>query len=284
MERAALFADTAVVTADEPGLAARRTTPVPGLRRPGRGRWHGRDEAMRQRAPGGAGGDGVEHLARRGPAGDRAQHRRMRDWRSTACARITRATAARRRPTGPRRLSPAPRHRRRRASMGAARVSPAARRPRQAGRPRRLVTASRALDGVIAKVQSFGGRVEELTPTGLVAAFGLEPAEDAPRRAAHAAMAIQKRGGAGARDQRRSARGQDRPARGVTCWSGASGPRIEIDAEAKRAQWPVLEQLLQAAGAGRDGRECEPRRHSWSAGSSSCRSMGGERTGRQSIA
>jgi hypothetical protein len=36
--------------------------------------------------------------------------------------------------------------------------------------------SSRALDGVIAKVQSFGGRVEELTPTGLVAAFGFDPA------------------------------------------------------------------------------------------------------------
>jgi len=52
--------------------------------------------------------------------------------------------------------------------------------------------ASRALDAVIAKVHSFGGRVEEVTPTGLVAAFGLEPGEDAPRRAAHAALAIQK--------------------------------------------------------------------------------------------
>ena len=62
--------------------------------------------------------------------------------------------------------------------------------------------SSRALEGVIAKVQSFGGRVEELTPTGLVAAFGLDPAEDAPRRAAHAAMAIQKLGGARARGQR----------------------------------------------------------------------------------
>ena len=52
--------------------------------------------------------------------------------------------------------------------------------------------SSRALEAVIAKVHSFGGRVEEVTPTGLVAAFGLDPAEDAPRRAAHAAMAIQK--------------------------------------------------------------------------------------------
>ncbi|HYB41222.1 MAG TPA: hypothetical protein VEL75_05595 [Candidatus Methylomirabilis sp.] len=31
-----------------------------------------------------------------------------------------------------------------------------------------------------------------MTPTGLVAAFGLEPTEDAARRAAHAALAIQR--------------------------------------------------------------------------------------------
>src|SRR5262249_47207121 len=52
--------------------------------------------------------------------------------------------------------------------------------------------ASRALDAIIAKVHNFGGRVEELTPAGLVAVFGLEPAEDAARRAAHAAIAIHK--------------------------------------------------------------------------------------------
>ena len=42
------------------------------------------------------------------------------------------------------------------------------------------------------KVESFGGRVEALGPLGLVAAFGLEPVEDAPRRAAHAAIAMQR--------------------------------------------------------------------------------------------
>src|SRR5262249_62301463 len=42
------------------------------------------------------------------------------------------------------------------------------------------------------KVESFGGRVEEVSPEGLRAVFGLEPIEDAARRAAHAALAIQK--------------------------------------------------------------------------------------------
>ena len=109
--------------------------------------------------------------------------------------------------------------------------------------------ASRTLDTVIAKVHSFGGHVEELTPTGLVAAFGLEPAEDAPRRAAHTAMAIQKEA-ARARD-----RGEEVP--GITIGLhvaplliGRVGTRIEIDAAAKRAQWPILDQLLQARAPG----------------------------------
>ena len=42
------------------------------------------------------------------------------------------------------------------------------------------------------KVRTFGGRVEELSPRGIGAVFGVQPTEDAPRRAAHAAMAIQK--------------------------------------------------------------------------------------------
>src|SRR5207248_1923948 len=42
------------------------------------------------------------------------------------------------------------------------------------------------------KVQSFGGQIEEVSLRGLVAGFGLEPIDDAPRRAAHAALAIQR--------------------------------------------------------------------------------------------
>src|SRR5260370_41740907 len=52
---------------------------------------------------------------------------------------------------------------------------------------------SRALEVVINKLQTFGGRVEELTPTGIVASFGVDRVEDAPRRAAHAAVVIHKR-------------------------------------------------------------------------------------------
>jgi transcriptional regulator with AAA-type ATPase domain/tetratricopeptide (TPR) repeat protein len=55
-----------------------------------------------------------------------------------------------------------------------------------------LSDATRALETLIEKVQSFGGRVEALGQRGLDAAFGVEPIEDAPRRAAHAAMAMRR--------------------------------------------------------------------------------------------
>jgi tetratricopeptide (TPR) repeat protein len=51
---------------------------------------------------------------------------------------------------------------------------------------------SRLADTLVEKVKSFGGRVEELGPTGIVASFGLEWREDAARHAAHAAMAMQR--------------------------------------------------------------------------------------------
>jgi transcriptional regulator with AAA-type ATPase domain/tetratricopeptide (TPR) repeat protein len=51
---------------------------------------------------------------------------------------------------------------------------------------------TRVLELLAEKMESFGGRIEALGPLGMVAAFGLEPVEDAPRRAAHAAIAMRK--------------------------------------------------------------------------------------------
>jgi DNA-binding NtrC family response regulator/tetratricopeptide (TPR) repeat protein len=52
--------------------------------------------------------------------------------------------------------------------------------------------ADRALEAIAGKVRSFGGRVQAVAPTELLALFGLEPEEDAPHRAAHAAIALQQ--------------------------------------------------------------------------------------------
>src|SRR5262249_32207933 len=50
-----------------------------------------------------------------------------------------------------------------------------------------------ALGFVVDKMRGLGGRVEAWTATAVVAAFGLEPVDDVPGRAAHAALAIQTR-------------------------------------------------------------------------------------------
>jgi len=102
--------------------------------------------------------------------------------------------------------------------------------------------ATRAPDVLVEKVQSFGGRVEELSPTGIVAAFGLEPIEDAPRHAANAAMAIQKATERGRRQ------GVDLGIRiGIHVGQflvGEAGGAAQIDLDAKREAWMVLEALL----------------------------------------
>ncbi len=51
--------------------------------------------------------------------------------------------------------------------------------------------SNRQIRTLVDKVQSFGGRIEQTTETDILAAFGLDPVEDAPRRAVLAAVAIQ---------------------------------------------------------------------------------------------
>ena len=99
-----------------------------------------------------------------------------------------------------------------------------------------------AFKTIVEKVQSFGGRVEELSQTGVVAAFGLEPIEDAPLHAAHTALAI-------LRAVERAGRGV---ADGVTIRSvihvgqfliGQVGGGVQMDQDAKREAWRALEAL-----------------------------------------
>ena len=77
------------------------------------------------------------------------------------------------------------------------------------------------LEVLAEKAESFGGRVEELGPLRVVAAFGLEPVEDAPRRAAHAAIAIRKVARARPVDHR----GARRPAIAIHASPGLVGQR-----------------------------------------------------------
>lgn len=108
------------------------------------------------------------------------------------------------------------------------------------------LASSRQLEALTDKVRIFGGRVEELSPTGLVAAFGHEPVEDAPSRAAHAAMAIQKA------VERARHEGAEAAAVKIGIHTGQflvgqAGGAVTIDLDSKRQAWPVLETLVAAA-------------------------------------
>jgi two-component system, NtrC family, response regulator AtoC len=105
---------------------------------------------------------------------------------------------------------------------------------------------SRAVEIVVDKVRSFGGRVDELSPAGIVAVFGLEPVEDAPQRAALAAAAIQK-----AAERPRRGEGEALTVRSAIAIRqvlvGASRAGAQIDLEGKRQAWGDLETLIEEA-------------------------------------
>ncbi len=101
------------------------------------------------------------------------------------------------------------------------------------------------LDLVVGKITTFGGRLEELAATGIVAAFGLDPVEDAPRRAAHAAMAILRA------TQRARAEGEAVDIRlaihvGEVVVGQASGT-AEMALESKQESWALLGALVAQA-------------------------------------
>ena len=101
------------------------------------------------------------------------------------------------------------------------------------------------LDLVVGKITTFGGRLEELAATGIVAAFGLDPVEDAPRRAAHAAMAILRA------TQRARAEGEVVDIRlgihvGEVVVGQASGT-VEMALESKQETWALLGALVAQA-------------------------------------
>jgi DNA-binding NtrC family response regulator/tetratricopeptide (TPR) repeat protein len=107
---------------------------------------------------------------------------------------------------------------------------------------------TRLIEAFVDKLQTFGGRVEELSATGIVGVFGLQPVEDAPRRAAHAAMAI----------QRAVARASDLALeRSVVvgihvaeATIGRVGDAVQIDHDAKRDVVEALDVLVAAGGHG----------------------------------
>ena len=108
---------------------------------------------------------------------------------------------------------------------------------------------SRAIEVMVDKVGSFGGVVDELSPTGLIAAFGLEPVEDALEHAAFAALAILKIASR-AREENAT-----RPAVTLALHTeltrvGRHREGVSVDGDAKRPAWAVLEVLAGQAETG----------------------------------
>ncbi len=114
--------------------------------------------------------------------------------------------------------------------------------------PEALLETNRALELVLDKIRSFGGTLVGRGPTGIAAAFGLDPTEDAPSRAAHAAMAVVN---AVTRARRDAGTG---PAIKVAVHTspmlvGRGSDAPEIDLEGKQAALSVLNALIARGGA-----------------------------------
>src|SRR5215470_6331318 len=112
-----------------------------------------------------------------------------------------------------------------------------------------LSDTGRALETLIEKIVSFGGRLEALSPRGLEASFGVEPVEDAPRRAAHAAMAIQR----AVERSRATVPGALAPKVAIhaaLAMVAQVSALLQIDQDAKQQSLPVLDTLIAAAEPG----------------------------------
>ena len=226
--------------------AGRGQTRAPPRRRRGQ-----RDaRAAAGRAP----ADGLEHLARRHPPGDAAQHAALPD------REVRSAATDRREPPAGRAARPAPpprpprRSRRRRTApvaptirWDAAPAHPAGRARPEAPESDSPADSTRALGRLVEKLATFGGWLEELSPSDLVAVFGMDPVEDAPTRAALAALALKKAAAQGQPDGIEPL--EVRVALHVEQFTLArvSG-RATLGQEAKREARAVLKDLLERAG------------------------------------
>jgi transcriptional regulator with AAA-type ATPase domain/tetratricopeptide (TPR) repeat protein len=105
---------------------------------------------------------------------------------------------------------------------------------------------SRTLQLMIDKIRVFGGRVEEIGQAGLDATFGLESLEDAPRRAANAALAVVK----GAEDGPPVGRSVRVAMHASPVLVGRIAGAPEIDRDEKRHVSDELDNLLAVAEPG----------------------------------
>ena len=101
----------------------------------------------------------------------------------------------------------------------------------------------RVLESALEKVTTFGGRVQEFEPGGVIAVFGLEYPEDAARRAAHAGEAIQRLGAAADVSTTIALHTAQLLVTQAEGWTGFSP-------DEKREAWRIAERLIDAAEPG----------------------------------
>src|SRR5215470_6901279 len=104
------------------------------------------------------------------------------------------------------------------------------------------------LQDLAAKMANFGARIEEITPRGLIAGFGIDPMEDGPRRAVHAACAMLEAPHVTATEP-----SFDELAGRCAIHVGryliaSAGPASRMDTQARERARRVLEALLEQAG------------------------------------
>jgi transcriptional regulator with AAA-type ATPase domain/tetratricopeptide (TPR) repeat protein len=112
--------------------------------------------------------------------------------------------------------------------------------------PEATLETARALELVVDKVRTFGGKVEGVGPIGLVAAFGLDAVGDAADRAAHAAMAIGKAIERVRRDERAEV-GVRLGLHATQVLVGVAANDADLDMDERRDLWPVLDELVERA-------------------------------------
>jgi transcriptional regulator with AAA-type ATPase domain/tetratricopeptide (TPR) repeat protein len=108
---------------------------------------------------------------------------------------------------------------------------------------------TRAVDATVEKVRSFGGFIEQAGPRAVGAVFGLEPDEDAPRRAAHAALAVQTLAARAQREDRRRP-GATAALHTATVELVHRGERVQLDADSRDDARRALDAALERATAG----------------------------------
>ena len=127
---------------------------------------------------------------------------------------------------------------------------------------------ARVLEDIARKASAFGGRIIELVPRRVKAAFGLDLVEDAARHAAHAAFAVQRAVGAS-----HSAAGGARIALHTEeMLVGRLEDRVELDADGGGPPRTCSTRCWPAHRGSRSSRRRRPGR-SWSGDSTSSRSL-----------